>query len=112
MKQLVKFGSLTVLTLCVWQLAYAQNFTMIVLSWDPVPVAVQGYRVYRGDAPGATNLVLIGNIPATTANDTSVQPGRRYYYTVTAIGVDGTESPKSNEVFGEIPTGGGCERQR
>lgn len=107
------FAALLVLT--VWRLVFAQVGTEFVLRWQPPapdqhPELVTGYRVFRGTAPGQTDLVLISFTTDLQAIDNSVQRGVRYYYTVAAV-FDSGVAPKSNEVTGLLPSGGGgCQR--
>ncbi|MFZ1084682.1 MAG: fibronectin type III domain-containing protein [Terracidiphilus sp.] len=77
----------------------------IDLSWQPVPDAnLAGYIVYRheSDAPWqrlSTAAPLLG--PAF--HDAQVQPGHTYHYTVSALGQNGHESPRSAETEETVP---------
>jgi len=73
------------------------------LSWQISAEAdVQGYNVYRSDAadtPGAKqNMELL---PTPAFRDMNVSPGRRYFYTVTAVDRSGNESAPSASAQGE-----------
>ena len=67
--------------------------TEIHLHWDPASdsVAVLGYHVYRGTT-------LIGLTYTNAFADSSVRPGRRYTYRVTAFDQSGNESLRSAPV--------------
>jgi hypothetical protein len=63
-----------------------------------------GYIVYRSDAadtPGQR--VNTEVLPAPTYRDESVQPGRRYFYRVTAVDQAGNESTSSTVVDVALP---------
>jgi hypothetical protein len=77
---------------------------VVDLSWSINPETdVAGYRVYRSEqegqrgAPAAAELV-----PTPAFRDTSVQPGHRYWYTVTAVDRAGNESLASAPTLVEI----------
>lgn len=76
--------------------------TPVLLSWDAnTEPDLDGYRLYYGVAPGTYQNVLdVGNV--TTATVTSLQPGTRYFFAVTAYDVSGNESGFSNEVFKDV----------
>jgi hypothetical protein len=70
----------------------------IQLSWQPVAGAVT-YRVYRGTAPGGEGTIpFAGGLTSTTYTDGAVTKGTTYYYRVTAVAANGTESAPSAEV--------------
>jgi len=78
--------------------------TPVRLQWDPVSVIPDGYNVYRSEQSGAYPPVPLNPSPIATAlyADTSVTPGKTYFYTVTTkIGTN--ESAKSNEVSANVP---------
>ena len=59
--------------------------------------AITSYNIYRGTAAGAESATAIGSSATLTYTDTSVAPGKTYYYVVRAVNSVGT-SPASNEV--------------
>jgi hypothetical protein len=69
----------------------------VLLSWQAV--AGSYYNIYRselpGGGPGVTYLAL-GSSAAPQIIDNTAQPGRRYYYVVTAVRA-GLQSAPSNE---------------
>jgi hypothetical protein len=77
----------------------------VELSWAISPEGdLAGYSVYRSDGedePGERVSAEI--LPSPTFRDISVQPGRRYYYRVTALDRAGNESPKSSAVTADVP---------
>jgi len=77
----------------------------VELSWAISPEGdLAGYSVYRSDAEDAPGeRVSTEILPSPTFRDISVQPGRRYYYRVTALDRSGNESPKSPAVVAEVP---------
>jgi Transmembrane protein 131-like N-terminal/Abnormal spindle-like microcephaly-assoc'd, ASPM-SPD-2-Hydin len=78
---------------------------VVKLTWNASPSAVLGYEVYRSTTAGGpfTRLTL-GLVSALDFSDQSVQPGRQYFYVVTAINATGAESAYSNEVSVSVPT--------
>jgi HYDIN/CFA65/VesB family protein/centrosomal CEP192-like protein len=76
----------------------------VSLAWDPNSSPVAGYHVYRGGASGGPyNRVNMSIITSVAYRDESVQSSEHYWYVVTAVGADGSESAYSNEVTVEIP---------
>jgi hypothetical protein len=74
------------------------------LTWNVSTSVVQGYRVYRGSSLGGPYTRLNSSLIASaTYSDTTVQGGRTYYYVVTAVDANGTESAFSNEAAAVIP---------
>jgi hypothetical protein len=74
------------------------------LSWSISPEAdLAGYRVYRSEQPGMRGqLVTPDLLPSPAYRDTSVEPGHRYWYTVTAVDRAGNESSPSVPVPADI----------
>ena len=72
----------------------------IDLSWTAATdnVAVTGYKLYRGTAPGVygTPVQLLANV--TSYTDSTAVTGTPYYYAVSALDAAGNEGPKSPEV--------------
>jgi fibronectin type 3 domain-containing protein len=63
-----------------------------------------GYVVYRSDAAGTLGQRVNPQLlPAPTYRDDSVQPGRRYFYHVTAVDQAGNESTSSTVVDVALP---------
>jgi hypothetical protein len=77
----------------------------VELSWAISPEGdLAGYSVYRRegeDTPGER--VSTDILPSPTFRDMSIQPGRRYYYRVSALDRAGNESPKSSAVVADVP---------
>jgi hypothetical protein len=75
------------------------------LAWDASTSSVAGYHIYRGGSSGGPYNRISGSlVPSLTYKDTGVASGDHYYYVVTAVEADGTESAYSNEVAVDIPT--------
>jgi hypothetical protein len=74
------------------------------LSWAiSVDNEVAGYNIYRADKPGAAGSRLNNQLLLTPAfRDMNVQPGRAYFYSVTAVDRAGNESPQSGVVSGSV----------
>jgi Cep192 domain 4 len=75
------------------------------VNWAASTSTVAGYNVYRGTASGGPyskiNSTLITGL---TYTDSTVSSGATYYYVVTAVAADGTESSFSSQVQAVIPT--------
>lgn len=85
--------------------ATQQTAASVELSWAISPEAdLAGYSVYRSDsedAPGERVSTEILRSP--TFRDISVQPGKRYYYRISALDRAGNESPQSSAVLADVP---------
>jgi hypothetical protein len=74
------------------------------LSWTASSSTVTGYNVYRGTTSGGPYSKANSSPDASTSySDTSVQAGLTYYYVVTAVNSQGTESSYSNQVTAVVP---------
>jgi len=74
------------------------------LVWDPVSAAdLAGYVVFRAEGEGAPVPVRVTEKPITDTffTDTTVQPRRRYRYTVVAVDAAGNVNPPSPEAVAE-----------
>ncbi len=77
------------------------------LLWTPSSSSgVVGYYVYRGTTSGGENSTPLNSTPisGTTFTDESVTAGSTYYYVVTAVGSDDTQSPASPESSTTVPS--------
>jgi hypothetical protein len=77
----------------------------VSLSWAISPDAnVAGYAVYRSEQEGVRGIRLNEQLVGSpTYRDTTVAAGRRYFYSVTAVDVEGNESAPSTAVQVQIP---------
>ncbi len=77
---------------------------VVDLSWSiNLETDLAGYHVYRSEQEGTRGqLVTPDLLPMPAVCDTSVQPGRRYWYTVTAVDRAGNESPPSAPMIVEV----------
>jgi hypothetical protein len=73
----------------------APGTALVDLSWSiSLETDLAGYHVYRSEQEGTRGqLVAPDLLPTPAVRDTSVEPGHRYWYTVTAVDRAGTESP-------------------
>jgi fibronectin type 3 domain-containing protein len=79
--------------------------TLVVdLSWSiSLETDLAGYRVYRSEQEGTRGQVLNPELlPTPAIRDTSVEPGHRYWYSVTAVDHAGNESAGSVPVAIEV----------
>ncbi len=77
---------------------YSQQ--MIKLAWDSVlDPDLAYYEMYRDSVPGT--MVYLDSIPKSTSTyeDIHIEPGKTYYYKITATDSAGNESAPSNEVM-------------
>jgi hypothetical protein len=74
------------------------------LIWAPdSDVDLAGYNVYRREEGGGPTKVNPELLKAPAFRDTSVDPGKRYSYSVTAVDLRGNESARSDEVSEAVP---------
>src|SRR5712664_1443385 len=78
--------------------------SVVELSWSiNLETDLAGYRVYRSEQESTRGQLLNPDLlPAPAVRDTSVQPGRRYWYTVTAVDRAGNESAPSAPVVVDV----------
>jgi hypothetical protein len=77
---------------------------LVDLSWSiNLETDLAGYRVYRSEQQGTRGVLVTTDLLLVPAyRDTSVQPGRRYWYAVTALDRAGNESGTSVAVAVEV----------
>ncbi|MGA8011813.1 MAG: fibronectin type III domain-containing protein [Candidatus Acidiferrales bacterium] len=75
------------------------------LSWAiSSETDIAGYNVYRGDQESTPGTRLNTELLLTPAfRDMNIQPGHRYFYSVTAVDRTGNESPLGAVVSGGVP---------
>jgi hypothetical protein len=73
--------------------SYPDNVTLIFNKFGDTNVNF--YRIYGGTSPQPTN--LLATTPSTLAHLSNLQNNRQYYFRVTSVANDGTESGYSNE---------------
>ncbi len=75
------------------------------LSWAiSAEPDIAGYLVYRSDSQGTRGTRLNQDLlPTPSFRDISVQPGKHYFYSVTAVDRSGNESAASDVVPGNVP---------
>jgi fibronectin type 3 domain-containing protein len=75
------------------------------LSWGiGTEEDLAGYFVYRNDSEATPGVRVNPEIlPSPAFRDISVEPGKRYYYRVSALDRSGNESPMSAAVVADIP---------
>jgi hypothetical protein len=82
----------------------AAGTVVVELSWSiNVETDLGGYRVYRSEQEGTRGQVVTADLlPTPAVRDTSVEPGHRYWYTVTAVDRAGNESAPCAPVVVEV----------
>jgi hypothetical protein len=77
---------------------------LVDLSWSiNLETDLAGYRVYRSEQEGTRGQLVTPDLLLTPAvRDNSVEPGHRYWYTVTAVDRAGNESPPCAPVGVEV----------
>jgi len=80
------------------------NGSLVDLSWSiNAETDLAGYRVYRSEQQGTKGDSLAPDLLLTPAvRDTSVQPGHRYWYSVTAVDRAGNESAASPQISVDV----------
>jgi len=79
--------------------------SVVDLSWAiNLETDLGGYRVYRSESDSARGELLTPTLLLTPSyRDSTVQPGHRYWYTVTAVDRAGNESASSAVTLTEVP---------
>jgi fibronectin type 3 domain-containing protein len=74
------------------------------LSWSiNLETDLAGYRVYRSEQQGTRGTLITPDLLLAPAyRDTSVEPGHRYWYSVTAVDRAGNESEPSPAVVVDV----------
>ncbi len=82
----------------------APGTVLVDLSWSiNLETNLAGYRVYRSEQDGTRGELLTPDLlPTPAVRDRSVEPGHRYWYTVTAVDRAGNESVPSTPVAVEV----------
>jgi hypothetical protein len=77
---------------------------LVDLSWSiNLETDLAGYRVYRSEQEGTRGQLLTPELlPTPAVRDTSVLPGHRYWYTVTAVDRAGNESAPGAAVVVDV----------
>jgi hypothetical protein len=82
----------------------AVNAHSVTLTWSASSSSVAGYRAYRATASaGPYTMMNSAPNPQLRYSDSTVQAGTTYYYVVTALASDGTESGQSSQVTAVVP---------
>ena len=82
----------------------AQVNHLVTLSWIPSTSSVMGYNTYTSKVPGGPYTKANSSLNSgMTYTDNSVQSGQTYYYVVTAVNSQSTESVFSTEVSALVP---------
>ena len=78
--------------------------TFIDLVWAPVTdVDLDGYNIYRHEDGEAAVRVNAEPVKTPAYRDANVVPGKRYFYSVSAVDVRGNESDRSEEASEMVP---------
>lgn len=84
------------------------NGHYVSLSWTASTTSGVTYNVFRSSSTGGPYTLLTTTVATrvsgTTFNDTSVTPGLKYYYVVTAVDGSGNQSVNSNEASVTVPS--------
>ncbi len=82
----------------------APGTVLVDLSWSlNLETDLAGYRVYRSEQEGTRGQLLSPDLlPTPAVRDTSVVPGHRYWYSVTAVDRAGNESAPGSAVVVEV----------
>lgn len=76
----------------------------IDLVWAPVAdIDLEGYNVYRHEEGEAAVKLNAEPVKTPAYRDASLMPGRRYFYSVSAVDVRGNESSRSEEASELVP---------
>ncbi|MGH9550128.1 MAG: fibronectin type III domain-containing protein [Terriglobales bacterium] len=74
------------------------------LVWSPDTEAdLAGYNIFRHEAGGQPAKLNSEAVKTPAFRDPNVQPGRKYFYSVSAVDERNNESPKSEEASEQVP---------
>jgi len=81
-----------------------EGSVQVDLSWSiNSETDLAGYRVYRNEQEGTRGTSITPELLLTpSVRDSSVQPGHRYWYTVTAVDRAGNESAPSQQIAVDV----------
>jgi fibronectin type 3 domain-containing protein len=75
----------------------------VKLNWEDSPVSVAGYAIYRAADPTGPYM-RISAVQSAEYIDTGLAAGHTYYYVVTAVNPDDTESEYSEPISATVPS--------
>lgn len=75
----------------------------VKLNWEGSPASVAGYAIYRAADPTGP-YTRISAVPSSEFIDTGLAAGHTYYYVVTALNPDDTESEYSEPISATVPS--------
>jgi hypothetical protein len=76
----------------------------IDLIWNPNAESdLAGYNVFRHEGGSPTVKINSDLVKLPAFRDVNVSPGRKYYYSVSAVDIRGNESPRSEEANESVP---------
>ena len=77
---------------------------LVDLSWSiNLETDLAGYRVYRSEQEGIRGQLITSELlPTPAVRDTTVEPGHRYWYIVTAVDRAGNESAPSTPIAVDV----------
>jgi hypothetical protein len=79
-----------------------QNF--IDLTWAPNTEGdLAGYNIYRREEGRRSSRINSDLVKTPVFRDSDVQPGKQYFYSITAVDLRGNESGKSEESHESVP---------
>lgn len=78
----------------------AEGGTLNVSWMNPSDADFHHVHVYRSDATGTLGPLVFDDVQATSAKDTGLLDGKRYFYTVRAVDLSGNESANRDQHVG------------
>jgi hypothetical protein len=75
----------------------------VKLNWEESPVSVAGYAIYRAADPTGPYM-RVSAVQSAEYIDTGLAAGHTYYYVVTAVNPDDTESEYSEPISATVPS--------
>lgn len=76
----------------------------IDLTWTPNTESdLAGYNVYRRETGGVETKITTELLQTPAFRDTSVEPGKTYFYSISAVDLRGNESERSAETSESVP---------
>lgn len=72
--------------------------TKLIIAWTSPNGEYKHFRLYRSEKQGVLGEILADNINGNSEEDTDVERGKSYYYTVRAVSSAGEESTNEQQV--------------
>jgi len=87
-----------------WHVTAEFDYPFVYVTWIGSSFDLAGYNIYRREGDGAATKINTDLHKTPGFQDTHVEAGRTYYYSVSAVDRAGSESPRSLEASVTVPS--------